>query len=96
MAKCECFDFPISWDFYRFHCWEIHGFDPGSNIAPETMPRIVEHIHRHSDMGKAEFDLLQQTVLKVDHLGKRIDQHITPKRKPQITPKTEGIGIKID
>ncbi len=28
---CECFDFPCSWIFFRTHCREIHGWDPGEN-----------------------------------------------------------------
>jgi len=39
-----------------------------------TKPQVVEHIHRHSDMGKKEFDLLQQMVLKVDHLDEKVNE----------------------
>ena len=44
-------------------------------IEAEREPQIIEH--RHSDMGKKEFDLLQQTALKVDWLEKRLNE-----RKP--------------
>lgn len=59
--------------------------------APETTPRIVEHIHRHSDMSKAEFDLLQQTALKVDHLEKQLTEREPPKAQGK---KFEYKGIK--
>ncbi len=26
---CDCLDYPVSWAFWRAHCWEVHGFDPG-------------------------------------------------------------------
>lgn len=31
--NCECIDYPVSWTFWRAHCWEVHGFDPGPNEA---------------------------------------------------------------
>jgi hypothetical protein len=42
MNRCECFDFPVSWSFYRAHCWEVHGFDPGNNEPPQ---HTVEELH---------------------------------------------------
>lgn len=52
--------------------------------APETIhsPETVEHIVRHSDMGKKEFDKLQQTSRQVQHLQAQIDE-LQKKRKPQ-------------
>ena len=70
------FDFPMSYDFYRSLCCEYGWPDPGS-LEPKTIelqPQIQEVIHRHSDMGKKEFDLLQQTAHKVDYLLKRANK----------------------
>ena len=54
-------------------------------------PQVVEHIHRHSDMGKQEFDLLQQTALKTKHLEKRLAE----REKPKAQAKRFGYkGIK--
>ncbi len=78
--KATDFDFPMSYDFYRSLCRHHEWPDPGSDRPQEPeeqVSQVVEHIHRHSDMGKKEFDLLQQTVLKVDHLEKRLNE-----RKP--------------
>ena len=43
-----------------------------ANLDANKEPQVIEHIHRHSDMGKKEFDLLQQTVLKADYLLKEL------------------------
>jgi len=70
------FDFPCS-GMFRNHYEILCGGqqDPIEKEREESPP--TEIIHRHSNMGKAEFDLLQQTVLKVTSLGKRLDE-----RKP--------------
>ena len=34
-------------------------------------PQEIVHTVRHSEMGKKEFDLLKQMVLRVDHLDKQ-------------------------
>lgn len=70
----EVFDFPVSANAYRA-VGRIHGWlDPGPDRALETgeaQPQFVEHIVRHSDMGKKEFNLLQQTARRVDYLVKK-------------------------
>ena len=40
--------------------------------APECSPRTVEHIHRHSDMSRQEFALLQQTAGEVKYLRDKV------------------------
>ncbi len=32
---CDCIDYPVSWPYWRSHCIEQHGYDPGSNEMPE-------------------------------------------------------------
>lgn len=41
MNECQCFDFSVSWWFYRAHCREMHGFDPGDNELPEETPEPI-------------------------------------------------------
>ncbi len=50
----------------------------------DTPPKlqVVEHIVRHSQMGKQEFDLLQQTALKADFLEKKVNELLV-RRKPK-------------
>ncbi len=62
--------------------------------STESQPQVVEHIVRHSQMGAKEFDLLQQTALKLDHLDKKLTEHLEYKKKPQPV-KSSGKGIKI-
>lgn len=109
-TKCECqkdepehyhpfrpedFDFPMSYSFYRSLCQQ-HGWqDPGPDrpLEPkESQSQVV--IHRTSDMGAKEFDLLQQTALKTDYLEKKLTEHLEYKKKPQ--PVKSGRGIKIE
>ena len=80
--KVTDFDFPMSYDFHRSLCQQHGWTDPGPDRPPELeeKPQVVEHIHRTSDMSKKEFDLLQQTVLKVDYLEKRLNER-KPKKK---------------
>ena len=68
-------DYPVSYEHYRMLC-QHHGWpDPGPDRPQEPeeqIPQIIEHIHRHSDMSRKEFDLLQQTILKVEHLESKL------------------------
>jgi ssDNA-binding Zn-finger/Zn-ribbon topoisomerase 1 len=90
----EDFDFPMS-DTFRGFSYAYCGLpDPGYYKEPEeTKPQVVEHIVRHSDMGKKEFDLLQQTVLKTQNLDNKLTEHLEFKKKPIIS---KSKGIKID
>ena len=78
----EDFDFPMS-DTFRAYSYEYCGQpDPGySPEALESTPRVTEVIHRHSEMGQKEFDLLQQTARRVGYLQGEIDQ-LKTRRKP--------------
>ena len=63
-------------------------------LEQEKPPQVVEHIHRTSDMGKKEFDLLQQTARKLEYLEKKFTEHTEYKRKVPV--KSGGRGIKIE
>jgi len=60
----------------------------------EPKPQVVEHIVRHSNMGNKEFDLLQQTALKVSYLDQKLTEHLEYKTKPSV--KSSGRGIQIE
>ena len=61
----------------------------------ESRPQVVEHIHRTSNMGAKDFDLLQQTALKTQYLDEKFTEHLEFKKKPQPV-KSSGKGIKIE
>ena len=64
-------------------------------MPEEAKPQVVEHIVRHSDMGKQEYDLLQQTALKINHLERKLTEHTEYKRKvPVKSGKSRGIKIE--
>ena len=90
------FDWPMSYDFHRMLCQE-HGWnDPGLNKPrePEVLPP-QEIIHRHSNMGKREFDLLQQTAFEVKGLRDKVIELQTSKRaSAQSKGKSTYKGIK--
>lgn len=46
-------------------------------------------------MGAKEFDLLQQTALKLDYLDKKLTEHLEFKKKPKPV-KSSGKGIRIE
>jgi len=52
-----------------------------SLLEDKDGPRIVEHIHRTSDMSKQEFDLLLQTAGLVKYLNKELEKHLKPSGK---------------
>ena len=52
---------------------------------PEKIPQVIEHIHRHSDMSKKEFDLLQQMILKVEYLEKCLNERKPSKKVSKYT-----------
>ena len=55
-------------------------------LEAEKKPQVVEH--RHSDMSRKDFDLLQQTVLKVDSLEKRLNERKLGKQGIKYTIRT--------
>ena len=78
-------DFPCSYAWRAYYTETIDGIILPSIELPEpeeTKPKEVVHIHRHSDMSKQEYDLLQQMALKVDHLQKKITE-LQASRKPR-------------
>ena len=50
-------------------------------LEDEKEVQVVEHIYRTSDMSKKEFDLLQQTALKIDYQEKQIAELRHKKRQ---------------
>jgi hypothetical protein len=61
MNRCECFDFPVSWSFYRAHCWEVHGFDPGNNEPPEhNLNELHERLVALEESAQSEKPRLDQ------------------------------------
>lgn len=38
---CQCLDFAVSWDFWRAHCLQVHGYDPGSNEMLEEPTKMI-------------------------------------------------------
>jgi len=61
MNKCQCLDYAVSWTFWRAHCIEVHGFDPGDNeyrgketSSPERPKHVVHHYLPISPLKKRE------------------------------------------
>jgi len=84
--KVTDFDFPMSYDFRSFIEEEITGKPLPPIDLPEGKeqePQVVEHVHRHYDMSRQDFSKLQQTVLKVDYLEKRLNERKPGKRSPK-------------
>ena len=54
-------------------------------IEAEKKPQVVEHIHRHSEMSRADFDALRQVILKVDYLEKRLNERKPGKKTTKYT-----------
>ena len=65
---------------------------PLREAQTESKPQAIEHIHRHSDMGTQEFDLLQQTARKADYLEKQVTE-LSARRKPrEKAPTYKGLS----
>jgi len=74
------FDFPCSDTFRGFSFERCNLPDPQPDLPPQALQsvtEVVEHIHRHSDIGKREFQELKEVIKKVDYLEKRT----RPKKK---------------
>jgi len=94
-ASPDMFDFPMS-DIFRAASFEYCGEPDPGYIPPEPEAPVPEEqviVHRHSDMGKLEYDLLQQTARRAIHLENKVNELTKPKSKSQ--PKPSGYkGIK--
>jgi len=53
--------------------------DSLDDLREQPQEQII--VHRHSDMGKEEFNLLQQVSLKVDRVERTFKEHLTPKKR---------------
>ena len=90
-VQLEDYDFPCSSTFRAYSHQYCGVADPGSDASQsvynrnleEEKPQVIEHIHRHGDMSKQEFDLLQQTARKATYLEKKLNELSKPKQKPQ-------------
>jgi len=68
-------DFPMS-DTFRGFSYEYCGLPDPGYIPPEPLkqePQEQVIIHRHSNMGKQEYDLLQQTAREVKYLRGKVE-----------------------
>lgn len=82
-VKPEDYDFPMS-ETFRAWAHESCGVsDPGyiPPVPPEPSPQVI--VHRHSDMSKEDYDLLQQTARKANYLEKQVVELSRPKQKAQ-------------
>lgn len=75
--RCECLDYPVSWDFYRAHCWEVHGFDPG-DINPQE--KQIEPLEP-AEWERKQWSYVQQLRGQMLHLEKKVDTLSAKKRK---------------
>jgi len=60
---------------------------------PLTVPEPPQEqviVHRHSNMGKQEYDLLQQTALRLTHWEDKLTTHLEPKQKTK-PPTYKGL-----
>jgi len=79
-------DFPMSYDFYRGLCQE-HGWqDPGSDYPEEIEPSEVIHRHFHSDLSQKQNDGINQLILRVKYLDKKVNK-IFEKKKGKVYNK---------
>lgn len=70
---CKCLDYPVSWDFYRWHCIEHHQFDPGDNNFLPEIREVIENktffLENVTDGQflklKAQFNTLSEKVNKI-------------------------------
>ena len=86
--NCQCFDFPCSWTFYRSHCIDQHGFDPGSNQIPEAaVPNSIPKL--------AEREVIHRLRVEMADLKNKLDQHLDiSKKKAQTYAKEKEVGYK--
>ncbi len=78
MTECNCIDYPVSWTFYRTHCREVHGFDPGDNEPPgePTQP----HYESEPKWSHRQWGYVKQLEARTLHCEKKVEE-FTAKRK---------------
>ena len=74
-SKPSNFDFPMSYGVYRSLCqqygWNDLGPDrPSEPVKPQPREQVI--VHRHSNISKQDYDLLQQTARRVAYLEKKL------------------------
>ena len=59
-------------------CYYCGNYEPEKE--PEQ-PQQVEHIHFQSSLSRKEHDVLIQTALSVQHLDRRLKEHLSRRKK---------------
>jgi hypothetical protein len=76
MKTCNCIDYPVSWDFYRSHCIEVHNFDPGDNEYPEKrvyiQPSQTSPIEM-TNINKSDYEQLNSRVIYLQRKLEKIE-----------------------
>ncbi len=68
---CDCIDYPVSWGFYRQHCREVHGWDPGDNEPQGFQPHIIREPPDLTPMRVAFTDLQNKLNNHIDSTKKK-------------------------
>ncbi len=85
---CDCFDYPVAWCWFRQHCREVHGWDPGDNETP--MPSFRREESKSEGVRLSSPDL---TPIKswITDLQAKVNKHIDMTKKPS---PNKSLGIK--
>ncbi len=86
---CDCFDFPVAWIFFRSHCREIHGFDPGDNQPVASF--TSESSKTRASKALPPSDSLTPIKAHLVDLQNRLNKHIDATRKPKTKAKYTGL-----
>ena len=70
---------------------DVHLHPELPDITEQAKPQVQEIIHRHSDMSKKEFMLLQQLSGQVKYLQEKTEEL---QRKRGVKPKSNRVGYK--
>lgn len=92
-VSVDDFDFPCS-DTFRGYYHQYCGVPDPGYIPPQPElpePKPQEVIHRHSDISKQEYDLLQQTARRVSYLEKLLAERQKPRIQAQAKVGYKGI-----
>ncbi len=75
--SCDCIDYPVSWDFWRAHCIECHGYDPGDNEyhPPEPSP---EPVILYQNVPLKRLDNIQRDLIETRDT---LQKHLNTKKK---------------
>ena len=83
---CDCIDYPVSWTYYRGHCLQCHGFDPGDD-GRSALIEPLDAVPTVAPLNDVDFEAMPDP---------KPQPQSKPQTKIQVKPQTKPVNGRED